>query len=98
MCQIIREVTRSKCLSDDSDSNADMDVYTSSIGDTNKVGSMNSRHNTGSILDSNGRGSRRNRPENRMRTQNAFRLGLPSASPPQVPAQLGPAEDAASYK
>ena len=33
-----------------------------------------------------------------MRTQNALRLGLPSASPPQVPTQLGPGEDAVSYK
>ena len=33
-----------------------------------------------------------------MRTQNALRLGLPSASLPQVPAQLGPGEDAVSYK
>ena len=84
-----------------SDGNADMDVYASSNGDTDKAGSVNSRnmaHNTGSILDSNNRGWRRNRPENRMRTQNALRLGLPSASLPQVPAQLGPGEDAVSYK
>ena len=59
---------------------------------------MNSRYNTDSILDSNGKGRRRNRPENPMRTQNALRLGLPSASPPQVPTQLGPGEDAVSYK
>jgi hypothetical protein len=59
---------------------------------------VNSRYNTGSILDNNGRGRRRNRPENRMRTQNALRLGLPSASPPQVPTIPGPGEDAVSYK
>jgi hypothetical protein len=33
-----------------------------------------------------------------MRNQNALLLGLPSASPPQVPTQLGPGEDAVSYK
>ena len=81
-----------------------MDADTSSNGDTSTAGRNNSRHNMahssymGSILDSNSRGTRRNKPENRTRSQNAPQLGLPSASPPQVPVQLGLGEDAVSYK